>query len=260
MGYVRDRVFILRQEPLAEHDAWISMYGQKHGKMTGIARGHRRSSGKQLGHMEPLVLAEVMVAEGKQYDKIAVSRVVDPLHALRSDLAKTVIAGCCVSLTDMLTRPGVNEVKIFNLLAEVIEALGGMKNEPSHDRAQLFYSWFALRLLSILGHVASFGACVICREPLTGDVFALPDMGGAACEPCGKDLDVAPDRIPTLGWKLLRVLQGASCEDVVYLTADKELFRIANQYLSDMLQGIPTDGDVHGYRTISGILNRPSFG
>lgn len=224
--------------------------------MVGLARGHRRIGGKQLGHMEPLSLAEVMVAEGKRYDKIAVSRVVNPHYALKSDLTKTVVLSCCASLADVLTRPGISDERIFHLLVETAEAFDHMGSDVSRDRAELLYGWFALRLLDILGHVASFGSCVVCRGELGGDVCAVPQLGGGVCDTCARSVEHESERVEALGWKLLRVLHGASCEDVIFLTASKQHFRSANRYVSDVLQTIPADGEPHGYKTIDGILRR----
>lgn len=254
MGYIRDRVFILRHEPLREHDAWISMYGQKYGKIVGIARGHRRPTGKQIGHMEPLVLAEVMVAEGKKYDKVAVSRVIQPFHALRGDLPKVVILSSAFSLADILTRPGVGDERLFRLIQELADSLSALNETPSAERAQLIYSWFALRLLDHLGHIASFDRCISCRGALHEPLYAAPSMGGAVCEACRATLDYFHQPMPAVAWKLLRMIQGASCQDIARVSAPKSVFRQANHFISQVLEQIPADGEPHGFRTIAAVL------
>lgn len=255
MTYIRDRVFILRQDSLREYDAWISMYGRRHGKLVGIARGHRRPNGKQRGHMEPLILADVMVAEGRRYDKVAVSRVIEPFHELRGDLTKVVILSSCLSLADMLTRPGVSDERVFDVLHELFTSLSRLQQSPSPERAQLFYGWFTLRLLGLFGHVASFQSCVMCRSALQGEVLALPEMGGGACLNCRGKLERVAEVIPAMSWKLLRMIQGASCEDIASISAPKSVFRDANRFIADVLQQAPADGSPHGFRTISAVLS-----
>lgn len=254
MAYIRDRGFVLKHEALREHDAWISIYGERHGKLVGIARGHRRLTGKQIGHMEPLVLAEVMIAEGKQVDKIAVSRVVEPYHGIRKDLSKVVILSSCLSLVDMLTRPGVPDQRIFAHIEELFQLFSGLTDSPSKERAQLFYSWFALRLLSLSGNIASFTDCVICRRELTEPIYPIPKMGGGVCARCAKAEGLESHDTLPMTWKLLRLIQGASCEDIASVSAQKALFRQANAVISDMLEFVPADGEPHGFRTISGVL------
>lgn len=254
MGYIRDTAFILRHDALREHDAWVSMYGLRHGKITGIARGHRRMVGKQIGHMEPLTLAEVMVAEGKRYDKIAVSRVIQPFHDLRSDLPKVVIVSGCLSLIDMLTRPGVADERLYRLLEELFQSVAVLRDAPSGDRAGVFYSWFSLRLLGHLGHVAPFSHCLFCRAELSDDAIGIPSAGGGACSSCKSRVEGDHLILPALTWKLLRVIQGASFEDIASLSATKGAFREANHFVARMLAEIPADGEPHGLRTISSVL------
>lgn len=254
MAYLRDQVFILRHEPLREHDAWISMFGRKHGKIVGIARGHRKARGKQLGHLEPLVLAEVMVAEGKRYDRVAVSRVVESFHTLRSDLPKVVILSSCLSLADALTRSGVGDERVFLLMEELFQGLDRFQESPSAERGQLFYSWFALRLLGFYGHVASFSTCVSCRCELNEEIFSAPEMSGAICGDCNQKGDQYHEVLSPISWKLLRMVQGASCDDIAHISTSKAVFREANHFISQLLLHVPADREPHGYRTIASML------
>jgi len=254
MPYIRDRVFILRSEAIREQDVRVSMYGMHYGKLVGIARGHRRPTGKQLGHMEPLTLAEVMIAEGKQYDKVAVASLVDPYYVLRKSLPKVVILSGCLSLTDMLTRPGVSDIRIFRHMEELFEGLSNLHESPSSERAQLFYSWFALRLLGFFGTIASFSSCVVCRKNEYENMFLFPEMGGIVCENCTKQVTRHLDAVSPLARKLLRLLQSASCEDVASISASRLFFREANVCVSALLSFIPADGEPHGFKTISSVL------
>lgn len=254
MPYIRDRVFILRNESIREQDVRVSMYGMNHGKLVGIARGHRRPAGKQLGHMEPLTVAEVMIAEGKQYDKIAVAHLVEPYYSLHKNLPKVVILSSCLSLADMLTRPGIADMRVYRHMEELFEGLSHLREDPSSERAQLFYSWFALRLFGFFGTVASFSSCVVCRDKESDQMFLSPEMGGLICERCRGDSAKQLEKVSPLARKLLRLLQNASCEDVASISAPRQFFREANGCVSALLAFTPADGEPHGYKTISSVL------
>jgi DNA repair protein RecO (recombination protein O) len=150
MAYLRDTVYILRNEAYREHDAWITMFGREHGKLVGVARGMRRLSAKQLGHLEPLALVEVMVAKGAAFDKVAVARTFP--SSMRSALGKAAIAGAFSRLVDDLTREGESDPEIFSLIEEVISSVESLGHEPSSGRARFIFNGAALRLLDILGY------------------------------------------------------------------------------------------------------------
>ena len=103
MSYTRDRAIVLRAEPFREQDIWLTCYGRWSGKFTAVARGARSLKAKQLGHVEALSEVEVMIAKGSAFDKVAVSRLVEPRTHVRRSLSATVLAGAAVDFIDRLT-------------------------------------------------------------------------------------------------------------------------------------------------------------
>ncbi len=146
--YLRDTVFILKSEPFREHDSRVTMYGRVHGKMSAVARGSRRMSAKHLGHLEPLTVAEVMIAHGQSFDKLAIARRVT---VSSPDLASLALAGAFSSLVDSLVGFGVPETALFDLLLQTRDVFvdGGI---PTPERARFLYAAATLKLLDILGY------------------------------------------------------------------------------------------------------------
>ncbi|MEK7529476.1 MAG: recombination protein O N-terminal domain-containing protein, partial [Patescibacteria group bacterium] len=61
MPYIRDRAFVLKKEPVNEHDRRYVLYGREHGLLTAVARGTSLKTSKQAGHLEPFTEAEIMI-------------------------------------------------------------------------------------------------------------------------------------------------------------------------------------------------------
>ncbi|HVM90639.1 MAG TPA: recombination protein O N-terminal domain-containing protein [Verrucomicrobiae bacterium] len=152
MPYLRDTVYVLRTEPFREHDAWISMYGREHGKLEAVARGFRNAKAKQHGHLEPLTKTEVMIAVGASVDKLAVAHAVSAQTDLRGRLGAMAMMGSFAHLLDSLTKPGVADPEVFDLMDELSAAWRATTREPSTERARLLYAAAALRLLNALGY------------------------------------------------------------------------------------------------------------
>lgn len=156
MPYLRDTAYVLKSEPYREHDAWITLYGREHGKLEAVARGARSWRAKQRGHLEPLAKADVMIAIGASFDKLAVARTLGAQTDLRSGLGAVTMFGAFCDLVDRLTRPGVADPDIFDLLDELVAAWRGAIREPSPERARFLYAAASLRLLSSLGYDPAF--------------------------------------------------------------------------------------------------------
>ncbi len=150
MSYLRDTVYVLRSEAYREHDAWITMFGREHGKLEGVARGMRRLSAKQLGHLEPLMMVDVMVAKGSAFDKVAVARTYPSL--IRTGLGKAAVAGAFARLVDDLTREGEQDAALFELIEEVVGSMESLEHEPTSGRARFMYAGATLKLLDLLGY------------------------------------------------------------------------------------------------------------
>lgn len=153
MPYIRDRAFVLKREPVNEHDRRYVLYGRCHGLLTAVARGASLRTSKQAGHLEPFTEIEIMIAKGRMWDKLAVARnvVEDGCGPLRSLAALSVMGAFCDLLVS-LTRPGICDARIFDLLKDTRRACARMENGVSSVRASFVFSGSALKLLDLLGY------------------------------------------------------------------------------------------------------------
>jgi DNA repair protein RecO (recombination protein O) len=220
MSYLRDRVFILKTAPFREHDAWISMYGREHGKLEAVARGIRSWKAKHLGHLEPLTQADVMIAKGTSFDKLAVAQAAEAQCQMRSRLGALVTLGSFAHLVDQLTRPGLADPEIFDLLQELHATWSSTVREPSSERAKLLYSAAAVRLLTMLGYAPSFERADVSDE----------------------------------AHKLLQVLPRTSFSLAVSITAPASVLSEASQAIEAVLRETPLAENAHGPATIVAFL------
>lgn len=220
MPYLRDVAFILKSEPYREHDAWISMYGREHGKMEAVARGLRSWNAKQRGHLEPLTKADVMIAVGSSFDKLAVAHAHGDQHGLRDRLGAMVMFGSFAHLLDRLTKPGVADPEVFHLLDELSSAWRSTVREPSPERARLLYAGAALRLLGTLGYAPSFDRSDVSDETR----------------------------------KLLRLLPDAPLSFVLSVSSSVSVFHETCATVEHALEQTPLSEKPHGPETIAAFL------
>ncbi|MCE9586124.1 recombination protein O N-terminal domain-containing protein [Candidatus Uhrbacteria bacterium] len=223
MPYLRDRVFILKNEPFREHDARVVMYGREHGKLSAVARGVRRMSAKQLGHLEPLTNADVMIAVGQSFDKLAVAQTVMPRTGLREDLGAMAVLGPLAHLVESLTRPGVADLSIYELLEETADLWQSTDRLPSPERGRLILAAASLRLLDALGEAPDF------------DLIDHKDL-------------------PEGAMTLLRFMRLRPLRDLLAVTAPSTLFVATSAMVETALERTPLATNLHGPATIYALL------
>jgi recombinational DNA repair protein (RecF pathway) len=174
MPYLRDRAIVLKKEPFREQDRRYTLYGSEHGLLHAVARGSSLKSSKQAGHLEPFCEIEVMIAKGSSFDKLAVARSVGipPPRDLR--LAAFAILGAFHDLVISLTRPGISDERMYELLMELRAVCFSFPAEPSPERSRLLYAAATLKLLDLIGfappldrdHAVAVLIAFIRRSPL----------------------------------------------------------------------------------------------
>lgn len=221
MAYLRDRVIVLKKEPYREHDRRYVMFGHDYGLLSAVARGASSPKSKQAGHLEPFTEAEVMIAKGSAFDKLAVARMVggQPIVHNERRLAAFAIMGSFADLVIRLSRPGISDERIFILLKELIDVLARLPADPSADRARLVFAAATLKLLDVIG----FGPAIECDQ-----------------------VQVAT---------MLKFMRGAALADVLRVTAAQDVFQQASAFVEASLQHAPLDAEPHGVRTIGIFLS-----
>ncbi len=220
MAYLRDTVFILRSEPYRERDAWITMYGKGHGKLEAVARGVRSWKAKQHGHLEPLTKADVMVAKGASFDKLAVAHAVSAQTDLRGQLGAMAMLGSFADLVDQLTHPGLADADVFHLLDELHTAWRQVVREPSPERTRLLYAAASLRLLGLLGYAPDFDQLNLNHETR----------------------------------KFLEVMDGSPLLFSLSVTASPAAFNAVSRVVETALESTPLRQKPHGPLTIASLL------
>lgn len=254
MAYLRDTVFILKNEPFREQDSWVTMYGREQGKMVAVARGVRKWKAKQLGHLEPLAKVDVMIAKGASFDKVAVARVVESMAGQRNKLEALAIQGAVCDLVDKLTHPMGEDQEVYFLLDELrdfFELEGGL----SAERGKLVFSVFTLKLLDHLGYAVHVESCVVCRRSIVDRSWFSVEAGGLICEECRRKHSEYYKSIPVSfsAVKLIKYLQNRPLADARLITAPSELFIEVSYFAEVFLQLAPIKVVPKGFEVV-GIL------
>lgn len=221
MPYLRDRVIVLKKEPFREQDRRYTMFGFEHGLLIAVARGSSLKKSKQAGHLEPFSEAEVMIAKGSAFDKLAVARLI-PAPRFADQLSSYAIFGAFCSLVISLTRPAISEQKIFVLLSELRDVCASLLLELSVERARLVLAAATLKLLDLVG-------------------FAPP-------------IEQVVRELPVQSVTLFKFLRRFPIADVLRVTAATDVLIATSSFIEGAIRETPVQSQPHGPTTLRSLL------
>jgi DNA repair protein RecO (recombination protein O) len=207
---------ILSRRNFFEADRLVTIYSKNYGKLKLLAKGSRKIKSRIGGRLEPFVLAELMVAEGRNFDIITSSEVIDNFAHLRSDLAKTTYAYLMAELVEKVSVEQQASEQLFNHLIE------GLHYLTKHQPTALLNIYFSLKLISIIGFQPQLSRCVNCRRQIRpGQNRFSINLGGIICPACA-EADAAAGPISDYQIKLLRLLLSRNVEIIKNIKPKKK--------------------------------------
>ncbi|WP_296666275.1 DNA repair protein RecO [Demequina sp.] len=188
MPLYRDDAIVLRTHKLGEADRIITMLTRHHGKVRAVAKGVRRTSSRLGSRVEPFMLIDVQLYEGRNLDVVSQVETREPYaRHLAGDYGLFTAATAMVETADKLVdhekEPAPQQYRLLH------GALGSLSRRD-HEPGMLLDS-FLLRSLAIAGYAPSFDDCASCGRPGPHRAFAVGG-GGAVCEDCRPSGSAAP--------------------------------------------------------------------
>lgn len=217
---------ILNRKDFGESDRLFVFYSPEYGKLEAIAIGAKKASSKMAKFLEPLQEVELMLARGKNFNRIAEVRLLDNFEKLKADTKQWSIGCYCLEVVDKLTKVEDAQPDIFHLLKEVLNIL---KQENSTGILPL-YVW---QLLALLGYRPQIDGCSLCGCAET-NVYFNPESGDIKCSGC-QTVDKKNIAVSFEALKVLRQTFGEKLASFKDLDISEEVSRQINIAASALL-------------------------
>lgn len=169
---------MLRTHKLGEADRIITLLTRAHGKVRAVAKGVRRTASKFGSRLEPFMVADLQLYQGRSLDVITQAETLGAYGAtIAADYACYTAAGAMVEAAERLTD-AESAPQQYLLLVGALRSL----SRGEHGAALTLDSYL-LRALSVAGWAPNFDDCARCGAPgpHTGVVVQL---GGVVCDSC----------------------------------------------------------------------------
>jgi len=213
MPLYRDEAVVLRTQKLGEADRIVTMLSRGHGKIRAVAKGVRRTASKFGARLEPFMVVDVQLYEGRSLDIITQAESLGSYGAeIVSDYASYTAASAMVETADKITAEDGG-------LQQYLLLVGALRSLSRHEHgASLTLDSYLLRALSVAGWAPSFSDCAMTGAPGPHSAFVV-QLGGVVAD------EVAPPGTPRLAPATLGLLSALLTGDWVSADASDDRAR-----------------------------------
>ncbi|SPD73330.1 DNA repair protein RecO [uncultured Desulfobacterium sp.] len=210
---------IMRVRDFGESDLMVSFFTTDQGRLTGVAKGGRRSRRRFSNCLDLFCLTSLEYGQRRKGDLVMLEsgRLINGFAGLRSDFATLSLASYLTELTEILFPQNLTDPAMFELLRDSFAAI----EEGMYTEAIRIY--FEARAMTLGGYRINLERCARCGRAYTGAGMAvfMRTKGGIACLNCERP---SPDN-PAIGPVAASILCKMQSEpwkniDVTLLTTD----------------------------------------
>ena len=207
----------LRKASIGEADLVVTVFTAEHGKVRAVGKGARRSSSRLVGHLEPLTLARMSMARGRELDIVSQAEVLDGFAEVKADLDMMTRGLYVGELLDGFGSEDSPSPALFRLAVNVLRVLPAAADPESPLR------YFEFHLLRLTGMLPELYNCVECRREVEPDSHRFSvNLGGVLCIDC-LPLEAQVRPLSLRAMKVLRLMHRGSLADVSSLSLNQSL-------------------------------------
>lgn len=178
MPTYRDEAVVLRTHKLGEADRIVTLLSRYHGLLRAVAKGVRRTSSKFGSRLEPFMVVDVQLYEGRTLDSVTQVETIGAYgREIIDDYASYTAASAMCEVAERLTSTD-SQPQQYILLVGALRSLSNREHHPS-----LILDSYLLRALSIAGWAPNFFDCARCSKPGPHLAFVM-QQGGVVCPDC----------------------------------------------------------------------------
>jgi DNA repair protein RecO (recombination protein O) len=206
---------VLKTSDLGENNKMLTIFTDKIGKISTVAKGAKKNKSKFLSLTQPLCYGEYMVFRGKNLYTLNEGRIIDSFQELLGDLTTLTYASYLCELIDISMQQDESNRELFK---EFVTALYLIKTKAMDN--QLLVRAFELKLMRLTGYTVNFENCSLCRKKIVNSNYISLQYYGGVCDDCNKEHGM---HISRATFNALKFLNNITLDKVYRLNLSKEI-------------------------------------
>jgi DNA repair protein RecO (recombination protein O) len=186
MALVKDNAIILSTRLFGESDKIVRFLTLASGKLSGIAKGAKKSQKRFMNTLEPFnqVRIEYFEKSTSSLVRIENADVEESNSGLEVSLKRICVASFFTEFVDKLTKEKQRNQHLFHTLKEILESLKLVE----FTATDILY--YELQMLRHLGYMLNLTACVHCGRTLPDmeKLYFSKERGGTLCPGCSRSI------------------------------------------------------------------------
>ena len=181
--FYSSRSIILKNRDLREADQLVTLFSEKAGKITAVAKGTKKPKSSLRACTQPFCHSYLYTSRGRELDIISQGKIIDFFGNTREDLTRMLYAVYMMELVDKSLLDRMPAPGLYRTLLRVLESMNTDGYNP------LMIRFFEISLLVNLGYRPMLEQCAICGQTAAGaSGFNLAE-GGLICPSCVQKTD-----------------------------------------------------------------------
>ncbi len=228
---VKTQGIVLKRMNFGETDRILTILTERFGKVKAMAKGVRKGKSKLAGHLEPFMLIDLQLHEGKTFYIVTGAVISSDFSEIHNELKKTSQAFYLAELIDKFLPEHQKSEEVFYLFCTALKYLN--ENEKS-----LFLRIFELKIIEASGFHPELYECVHCKNKLEDESnFWDAVEGGVICGDCQKKFQHGKS-ISNQLIKLLRLIEKSDFSILQKLKISGVLEVEVEEILSGYIQSV----------------------
>lgn len=179
--YYQSRGIILKSRDFKDSDKLLSVFTEKDGKVSAIAKGVKKPKSSLRACVQPFCHSYLYMNRSRELDLITQGKLLDFYGNTRQDIERALHCLYMMELLDKSLMDHVPLAGLYQTLLEVMEAI----NERGLN--SLFIRYFECQLLVNLGYKPELWKCVGCGKKPEGKFYFSLSEGGLICQGCSQE-------------------------------------------------------------------------
>ena len=171
---------VIKRMNFGEADRILTILTERFGKIKAIAKGVRKIKSRLVGHLEPFMIIDLQLHEGKTFYLVTGSEISEEFPKIHENLEKVSKCFYAAELVDKFLEERHIDREIFELFSAVLRCI-------EESDGTFWLRVFELKLIEASGFHPELYKCIHCQRKLEQkDNFWDNIEGGVICSECQK--------------------------------------------------------------------------